>query len=98
MSQDLPRRMQMVGVGNGRAVQSPEEIERMIERTREQLAVTIDTLAYRVSPRELARRWTERARLALSDADGHLSRTRLAAIGGVAGAVVALVVWRRVRH
>ncbi|MGH8870233.1 MAG: DUF3618 domain-containing protein [Actinomycetes bacterium] len=96
MSQDLPRRMQMVSVGDGQADMTPEEIERHIERTREQLAGTIDALAVRVSPREVTRRSAERAREALSRPDGRLDLVR---VGGLAAglAFVALLVWRRLR-
>jgi uncharacterized protein DUF3618 len=40
----------------------PEELEREIERTREDLAGTIDEIADRLSPRNVARRGVERAK------------------------------------
>lgn len=95
MSQDLPRAMQMVNVGNGVGPQSPEEIERQIELARGQLAATIDALAFRVSPREVARRNASRVRVVFSGENGRLAKAGLA--GVVAGAVLvtALVVRHR---
>lgn len=97
VSQDLPRRMQVVSVGNGQAATTPEEIERAIERTRDQLAGTIDALADRVSPKNVARRNADRARAAVSGDDGSLSAVRVGALVGGAVLLVSVVVWRRLR-
>ncbi len=45
--------------------QDPDAIERDIERTREQLAETIDAIADQVSPRRVAARLSDRAKVAL---------------------------------
>ncbi|PRX95761.1 DUF3618 domain-containing protein [Allonocardiopsis opalescens] len=48
--------------------QDPDEVQQRIERTRAQLAVTIDEIADRVSPRRVARRGVDRIRAAAEDA------------------------------
>jgi hypothetical protein len=72
-----------------------EEIERDIEATRARLAASIDELADRVSPKSVAKRSAEKARLSLVDESGAPRTTRLAAIGAVVVAVAGIVLWRR---
>jgi hypothetical protein len=70
------------------AVRDPDQLVKQIERTRENLARTIDTLTERVSPANVARR-------ALSKLRDQASRPEVQ-IGAAAVTVVtvALVVWR----
>jgi predicted membrane-bound mannosyltransferase len=75
------------------ALRDPDALVKEIERTRENLARTIDTLTQRVSPANVARR-------ALSRALDQASRpeVQLAAGAAVAGVVtLAFWAWRRRR-
>ncbi len=76
------------------APRDPDALVKEIERTRENLAQTIDALTERVSPANVARRAAGRAREQLASPGGKL-------IGGAAAAVVvlgiAVYVWRRRR-
>src|SRR5579859_1529834 len=71
------------------ALRDPDQLVKEIERTRENLARTIDTLTERVSPANLAKR-------AMSQVRDQVSRPEVQ-IGAAALAVVtlALLVWRR---
>ena len=73
------------------AVRDPDELVKQIERTRENLARTIDTLTERVSPGNVAKR-------AMSKVLDQASRPEVQ-IGAAAVTVVgvALVVWWRRR-
>ena len=71
----------------------PDVLVTQIENTRADLARTIDEIADRVSPGNVARRTTDRARERVSQIDPLVS-------GAVALAVVSVtcfIVWRRVR-
>ena len=74
---------------------TPAEIERDIEATRARLAGSIDELADRVSPKNVAKRGADKAKLTVVDEGGAPRTGRLAAIGGAVAAVLGLVVWRR---
>lgn len=92
----------------------PEALEREIERTRLELARTIDELADRVNPKNVAHRGAERLKeeaghvvQAVSaivrpdgedEAGGQLDRRVLLAGVGAAVTVTALVLWRRRRR
>ena len=80
-----------VAVSGSVARQSPDMIVADIERTRENLARTIDAIAVRVSPANNARKVMDRLREQVSQID-----VRYAAAGGavVVGAAV-LIIWRR---
>jgi hypothetical protein len=76
------------------ALRDPADLVKEIERTRESLARTIDTLTQRVSPANVARR-------AASRALDELSRPEVQVAGAVAVATVAaltFLVWRRRRR
>jgi len=74
------------------ALRDQDALVAQIERTREDLARTIDTLAERVSPANVARR-------ALSRVVDQVSRPEVQMIGAavVAVATVGFLVWRRRR-
>jgi hypothetical protein len=74
---------------------SAAEIERDIEATRERLAVSIDELADRVSPKNVAKRGVEKAKLTVVDETGAPRTTRLAAVGAAVAAIAGIVLWRR---
>ena len=65
------------------SVRDPDQLVKDIERTRENLARTIDALTERASPANVARRVVERAR-------EQVARPQVRTAGGVMAAVVAL--------
>jgi hypothetical protein len=79
----------------------PAEIEAEIERTRARLVGTVDELATRLKPQEIARRSARGARARVDHAvrtpEGSLRVERLAAAGAAVTALVSLVVWNRRR-
>ena len=82
----------------------PDDLTREIGQRQEHLARTVDELAARVAPKELARRGVAdaqaKAREAVLDEHGDLRTERVAAVGGAVAAVVGLfgaLAWRR-RH
>ncbi len=82
--------------------QSMSQIEAEIEQARDRLAETVDQLAFRVSPQELARRRKESLansfRHATRDEDGSLRIERIAAaVGAVVVVVVGIGLLRRRR-
>jgi len=77
------------------APRTPAEIERDIEATRARLATSIDELADRVSPKNVAKRGADKARLAVVDETGAPRTTRLASVGAAVAALVGIVLWRR---
>jgi hypothetical protein len=72
----------------------PDAIVAQIERTRENLAQTIDTLAERVSPASTVRRLRERA---LEEIARPEVRLALAAVGLAAVGVTILRIWGKRR-
>jgi hypothetical protein len=72
-------------------VRDPDTLVNEIERTRENLARTIDAIAGRVSPANNARKVMDRVREQVSQID-----VRYVAVGGaVVVGTVALLIWRR---
>jgi len=69
---------------------TPAEIEADIERTRARLANTVDAIAERVKPTNVARR-------AFVDDDGNLRVQRIAVLAVVVAGVAGLLRWRRSR-
>ena len=69
---------------------TPAEIEADIERTRARLADTVDAIAERVKPGNVARR-------AFVDDDGNLRAQRIAVLAVVVAGVAGLLRWRRSR-
>ena len=76
---------------------TPAQIESDIEHTRLQLQGTIDAIAERVAPANVARRGTEKAKAQVLDPEGGLRTTRVIVLVAGAALVVGLVVWRRRR-
>jgi uncharacterized protein DUF3618 len=73
------------------AVRDPDALVKEIERTRENLARTIDTLAERVSPANLTKRAMSRAREQVSRPEVQIGAAAVTVV------VLALLVWRRRR-
>ena len=76
------------------AVQDPDQLVRQIERTRENLARTIDTLTERVSPANVAKRAMSKV---LDQAARPEVQIGAAAVTAVTVVTVAFVVWLRRR-
>jgi Protein of unknown function (DUF3618) len=76
------------------ARRDPDMLAKDIERTREELARTIDAIADRVSPAKAARRAAARVRGEVSRIDPRVAAAGAAVVVGVA----AFVIWRRTRR
>ena len=74
---------------------TPAQIEADIEATRLRLASTVDAIAERVSPANVAHRAADRLKAQVVDEQGGLRKDRVAIIGGVGLAVIGLMIWRR---
>lgn len=75
---------------------APESIENDIEATRERLAATIDQLAYRASPKTIARREIASIKAHFVDAYGNPRTDNILKVAGaVVGFAVFVVVVRR---
>jgi hypothetical protein len=75
----------------------PETLESDIEATRERLAATIDQLAYRASPKTIARREFNGVKAHFVDAQGNPRTDNILKVaGGVLGFVAFVVVMRKV--
>lgn len=81
---------------NGSAPTTPQELEREVERNREELARTVDALHHKLDVKAQAQQRAARLREAATTDDG---RPRPAALGavGAAAAGIALLVWLRRR-
>jgi uncharacterized protein DUF3618 len=80
-----------------RPARTPAEIEADIERTRERLGSTVDAIAERVKPANVARRCAESAKAQVVDENGSLRPQRVAILGLAVASAVGLVFWRRSR-
>jgi Protein of unknown function (DUF3618) len=76
---------------------TPAQIEADIERTRLQMQTTIDAIAERISPTNIARRGAETAKAQVFEPEGSLRTTRVAVLAIGVALVVGLVIWRRGR-
>jgi hypothetical protein len=72
---------------------APRELVSEIERTRANLAQTIDEIADRVSPGNIARRAGDRAKERISQVDPLIGTAVALAVVGV----TCYLVWRRIR-
>ena len=81
------------------AVRDPDALVTEIERTRENLARTVDQLADRVSPANVAKRALDRAREQLERPEARMAGGAVAAlvVVGVAGVVGVVLIRRRHR-
>ena len=76
---------------------SPETLESQIEATRERLAATIDQLAYRASPKTIARREFNGIKAHFVDSQGNPRTDNILKVaGGFLGFVTFVVVMRKV--
>lgn len=74
-------------------------LEQEIEATRERLAKTIDELAFRASPKTIAKRETESFKGHFVDDEGKPRTENIAKVAGaVLGVVAVFVVIRKVTH
>jgi Protein of unknown function (DUF3618) len=76
---------------------TPAEIEADIERTRARLQGTVDAIAERVMPANVARRQVAAARAQVFESDGSLRTARVVALAAGVATVVGLLLWRRSR-
>jgi len=80
---------------------SPSELEQQIQARREHLAATIDELAGRAKPKEIARRGaavlSDRLQTMTHTEDGDLRTERLAAVAGAFVVVAGVLVFARGR-
>src|SRR6476469_8562590 len=95
------RRLEGVPLMSEQTNKSVGEIEADIAVTRARLASTIDELAVRAQPKEIARRQADSAMVKLNEAThtptGELRIERIVAMVAAVVALVGLVVWRRTR-
>jgi hypothetical protein len=75
--------------------QDPHTLVTEIERTRDNLARTIDAIAERVSPANTARRAVQRAREEVGSIDKRYAVGGAAAAAVIVAGAVALLIWRR---
>ena len=83
----------MADTGTELEVRDPDILVTEMERTRDELARTIDAIADRVSPANNARRVMERVREQASNVDPRFVVAGAVAVAGIA----ALLLWRRRR-
>ncbi|MBA3743516.1 DUF3618 domain-containing protein [Sporichthya sp.] len=72
-------------------------LEAQIEAARNGLAETIDQIAERVAPANVAAEAKSKVRAVVVNSDGSLKKDRVIKIAAVAGIVLALGAWRRYR-
>ncbi len=80
---------------NGQRADGAASLEEQIERSREELAASLDAIAAKVAPKNVASAVKDRARGIVVDSDGHIKKDKAAILGGIALAFVTIVVWRR---
>jgi hypothetical protein len=76
-------------------VPPPARTPAEIEATRARLAGTVDAIAYRVKPANVARRGVESAKAQVVDEGGNLRAARVAVLAAAVAGAVGLVLWRR---
>jgi hypothetical protein len=76
---------------------NPAQIEAEIAVTRERLAGTVDEIAERVKPANVARNAGDKAKAQVVDEDGNPRVGRIVIVAAVVGAYVALKIWRHRR-
>ena len=93
----LEARYPTTGSGAAAGDRSPAEIEADIEATRARLAGTVDAIAEKVKPANVARRGIDSAKAQVVDDRGSLRPDRVAVLAVAVVAVVGLLLWRRSR-
>jgi len=93
MAQDTAKRT----INRATPPRTPAQIEAELERTRTELARTIDEIADRVAPRNVARRAVGKVRAQFVDGEGRVRAGRVGAMAVGVAAFVALNIWRRRR-
>lgn len=79
--------------------QSPQDIERQLEHTRDRLAGTLDQLLYRAHPKTIVQRKIRHTKAQFVDRQGNVRTEKVAAVAGaVVGVVAFFVVVRRVNR
>ncbi|MBM0125112.1 DUF3618 domain-containing protein [Pimelobacter simplex] len=80
--------------------ETPSDIEREIEETRERLAGTIDQLLYRSHPKTIVSREIAQVKAHYVDVETGEPRTDniLKTVGGVVGVIALFVVLRKITH
>ncbi len=71
-------------------------LESEVEITRARLAATIDQLAYRTSPKTIAKREANQVKAYFVDANGPRTDNILKVAGGVVGAIIVFKVLRKI--
>lgn len=79
----------------GQGAGGAKNLETQIERSREELAASIDAIAERVAPKNVASAAKARARGLIVDEDGEIKKDKAALAGGIALAFVTILIWRR---
>lgn len=83
--------------GQARLERSPAQIEADIEATRVRLAGTVDAIAERVKPANVAHRVLESLKAQVLEPDGTVRTQRVALVATCVLAVAGLAAWRRSR-
>jgi hypothetical protein len=81
---------------NGTAPSTPQELEREVERNREELARTVDALHHKLDVKAQAKQRAGRLKDSATTEDGK-PRPALLGVAGAALAGVAVLVWLRRR-
>ncbi|MGQ0467847.1 MAG: DUF3618 domain-containing protein [Sporichthyaceae bacterium] len=79
----------------GQSAGGAADLEAKIERSRQELAASIDAIAEKVAPKNVASAAKARARGLIVDSDGEIKKDKAALVGGIALAFVTILVWRR---
>lgn len=95
MRGETGRRATVADADTSLAARDPDALEKEIERTREELARTIDTIADRVNPAKVSQRAVTRAREEAAQLDPVVAGIGAAVV--VAG-IAVIVIWRRRRR
>lgn len=80
---------------NGSAPSTPQELEREVERNREELARTVDALHHKLDVKAQARERADRLRASATTEDGKPRPAVLTAVGAAVTGIVLLVWLRR---
>jgi hypothetical protein len=93
MAQDMAERT----VNRATPPRTPDQIEADLERTRAELSRTVDQIADRVAPRNIARRALASVKAQVVDGNGQLRIGRVVVAAAGVTAFIAFTAWRRRR-